>query len=100
MGGVYGTQMGMRFEVIIYSEHLDATKALASPQENIPPKVTRTLECRLVIDPFQAKSIAQWLTAHVNAFENQYGHIPSPEELQQKVANTEAEDKKSTTGVA
>ena len=58
------------------------------------------MECRLIIDPFQAKSIAQWLTAHVNAFESQYGHIPSPEELQQKTANTEADETKKTTGVA
>ena len=100
VGGVFGTPIGMRFEVIIYSEHLDPTKALASAQQNIQAKVSRTLECRLIIDPFQAKSIAQWLTAHVNAFESQYGHIPSPEELQQKTANTEADETKKTTGVA
>ncbi len=99
VGGVYGTPLDMRFEIIIYSEHLDATKALASAQTNIPFKFSRTLECRLVLDPFRAKDIAKWLTAHVIAFEKQYGHILTPEERQQKAASTEAEDKKMTTGV-
>jgi hypothetical protein len=93
VGGIYGTQMFMHFEVNIYSKHLDATKGLASGQTNIPAKVSRTLECRLIIDPFHAKLIGQWLMAQVSAFEKQYAHIPSVEELQQKTANAEAEDK-------
>jgi hypothetical protein len=89
VGGVYGSPMGMRFEVIVYSEHLDATKALASAQQNTNAKVSRTLECRLVIDPLQAKAIAQWLTAHVNAFESQYGHIPSAEDWERNATSNE-----------
>ena len=77
--------VGMRFEVVLYSEQLEVAKALSSVQTIMPPSVSRTLECRLIIDPFQAKSIAQWLTAQVNAFEKQFGHIPSTEELQEKL---------------
>jgi len=86
--------VGMRFEVVLYSEQLEVARALSSVQTPMPPSVSRILECRLIIDPFQAKSIAQWLTAQVNAFEKQFGHIPSAEELQEKATGTEAENKK------
>ncbi len=98
VGGAYSTQNGMRFEVMVYSEHVEVSEALASVQQIIPTKYIRTLECRLVIDPFRAKLITQTLTAQLNAFEQQWGHIPSNEELQQKSANTE-EAKKKTAGV-
>jgi hypothetical protein len=98
VGGVYGMPVGMRFEVVLYSEQLEVAKALSSVQTIMPPSVSRTLECRLIIDPFQAKSIAQWLTAQVNAFEKQFGHIPSTEELQEK-ASIEADNKKENKGV-
>jgi hypothetical protein len=94
VGGVYGMPVGMRFEVVLYSEQLEVARALSSVQTPMPPSVSRILECRLIIDPFQAKSIAQWLTAQVNAFEKQFGHIPSAEELQEKTISSEAENKK------
>jgi len=94
VGGVYGMPVGMRFEVVLYSEQLDVARALSSVQTPIPPSVSRILECRLIIDPFQAKLIAKWLTAQVNAFEKQFGHIPSAEELQEKTISSEAENKK------
>jgi hypothetical protein len=83
----------MNFEVIVYSEQFEVGEALAPPNMIAPPKVNRTIECRLIIDPFQAKSIVQWLTAQVNAFERQFGHIPSAEEIQQQ--NLEQEKKKT-----
>jgi hypothetical protein len=97
VGGIYTARMGMHFEVSIFSEHLDEMKALAQP--NMPAKVSRTLECRLIIDPFHTKIIAQWLMGQVDAYENQFGHIPTAEEMQQKMANTEAKDNKNTTSV-
>lgn len=97
VGGVYGMPLGMHFEVIIYSEQFEVGEALASPNMIAPPKVNRTIECRLIIDPFQAKSIVQWLTAQVNAFERQFGHIPSAEEIQQQ--NLEQEKEKQNKGV-
>ena len=97
VGGVYGMPLGMHFEVIIYSEQFEVQDALASPNMTAPPKVNRTLECRLIIDPFQAKSIVQWLTAQVDAFERQFGHIPSAEEIQQQ--NLEQDKEKKHKGV-
>jgi len=99
VGGVYGMPLGMHFEVIVYSEQFEVAGALSSAQMTMPPRVNRTIECRLIIDPFQAKSIVQWLTTQVNAFEKQFGHIPSAEELQQKAASTEADNEKKNNGV-
>jgi len=98
VGGVYGMPLCMHFEVIVYSEQFEVAGALSSVQMTMPPRVNRTIECRLIIDPFQAKSIIQWLTTQVNAFEKQFGHIPSAEELQQK-ASAEAENENKNKGV-
>src|SRR2546428_505231 len=72
VGGVYGMPLGMHFEVIVYSEQFEVAGALSSAQMTMPPRVNRTIECRLIIDPFQAKSIVQWLTTQVNAIENHF----------------------------
>src|SRR5215813_11503687 len=89
VGSVYGALLDMRFEMIIYSEHVESPKALESGQTNIPLKISRTSE---IMDPFNLKAIAQWLMAQVDAFEKQYGYIMTAEERQQ-TASTEAEDK-------
>jgi hypothetical protein len=99
VGGVYGMPLGMHFEVIVYSEQFEVAGALSSAQMTMPPRVNRTIECRLIIDPFQAKSIVQWMTTQVDAFEKQFGHIPSAEELQQKAASNEAENEKKNKRV-
>jgi hypothetical protein len=63
---------------------------------NEKPIVNRTLECRLIMDPFQAKIISQWLTNHVNEYERQFGRIPSPEEIQVNAASPESANSKNT----
>jgi hypothetical protein len=98
VGGVFGGPLDTRFEITIFSQHYEASKALASGQQtNDPLKLSRTLECRFVIDPFNLKLIVHWLMGQINAFEKQYGHILTAEE--RIAASTEAEDKKKTTGV-
>jgi hypothetical protein len=92
VGGIYTARMGMHFEVTVYSEHLDEMKALAATQPNIPVKLNRAVECRLIIDPFHTKIIAQWLMGQVNAYEQQFGPIPSAEDMVQKGANTQPEN--------
>jgi hypothetical protein len=100
VGGAFGGQLGMRFEVTIYSQHYEASKVFLSEQQpNDPLDLSRTLECRLVIDPSTFKILVHWLTGQLNAFESQYGQIPTPEEIQQKIASIEAEAKKKTTGI-
>jgi hypothetical protein len=92
--------LGMRFEVTIYSQYYEASKAFLSEQQpNEPLNLGSVLECRLVIDPSTFKSLVHWLTGQLNEFESQYGPIPTPEEIQQKIASIEAENKKKTTGV-
>jgi hypothetical protein len=100
VGSVYGALLDMRFEMIIYSQHVESPKALKSGQTNIPLKISRTSECRLIMDPFNLKAIAQWLMGQVDAFEKQYGHIMTAEERQQTASTeTEDKDKKNTTNV-
>ncbi|MGA8084227.1 MAG: hypothetical protein WB988_20435 [Candidatus Nitrosopolaris sp.] len=82
------------------TQHYEASKAFLSElQPNDPLKFSRTLECRLVIDPYIFKNLVHWLTGQLSAFEGQYGQIPTAEEQQQKMASIEVEDEKKTTGV-
>lgn len=93
VNGVFGGHRAMFFEIVVYSDELKATKALSSAQV-APDKSTvkRTLECRLLIDPYQAKSIALWLNQHVAEYEKLFGRIPSPEELNAKAGNPDKSD--------
>lgn len=100
VNGVFGGPRGMYFEVVIFSDELKVVKALSTA--NITPEkstISRTLECRLIIDPLQAKDIAQWLTKHVNEYEKHFGRIPSPEEIQGKPADPESANDKNTKAV-
>jgi hypothetical protein len=54
VGSVMGTPVSMRFEMIIYSEHIEPSGDLAQGQTNIQIKLSRTPECRLVMDPMTA----------------------------------------------
>jgi len=83
--GILGHFKSMYMEAILYSDEIKAAKALSQAQ--LAPEKTsikRTLECRLIIDPFQAKIIANWLNTNIQTYEKQFGRIPSPEELQAK----------------
>jgi len=101
VGGVFGGPLDTRFELTIFSQHYEASEGFASGQQtNDPLKLSRTLECRLIIDPFNLKAIAQWLMGQVEVFEKQYGHILTVEERQQKAASAEEDAKKKTSGVA
>ena len=85
VNGVYGSHRPQYFEVILYSEEVDAKDVLASPENpQIRPTVKRTLETRLVINPFTAKSILYWLNQNVAEYERLFGRIPSPEEVNSK----------------
>lgn len=91
VNGVFGGPRGMYFEVTLYSDEVKTGQAL-STFEISPHKATisRTLECRLIIDPLQAKSIAQWLTRHITEYEKKFGRIPLPDELQNKPESPES----------
>jgi hypothetical protein len=89
VSGAYGGAKPMYFDVVLYSDEYRPIKDLSTTKTaNEKPIVNRTLECRLIIDPFQAKIFSQWLANHVNEYEKQYGRIPSAEEVYGKAAVT------------
>ena len=85
VNGIFGgVRMGY-MEAVVYSEESELTKALGSMQINANrAEVNRVLECRLVIDPIQLKSIAIWMNKQVEDYEKIFGRIPSPEEVANK----------------
>ena len=82
VSGVFGGHRPGFFEAIVYTDELVADDALSS----IPPateriKIKRVLQCRLVMDPVQAKNLLQWLKQHIDRYEKEFGEIkPAPKE--------------------
>lgn len=87
VGGLYGLLNGAHYEIYLYSQYFDPAKPLETFDSSsaYPTKYSRILECRLLIDPINVKSIARWLTEKVNEYEEQFGNIPSAEFQQQTV---------------
>jgi hypothetical protein len=101
VGGVFGGPLDMRFELTIFSQHYEASKGFESgKQTDDPLRVSRTLECRLVIDPYNFKTIAHWFTGLLNDFERLYGPIITPEERQQKAISTQTDKEKESSSNA
>ena len=99
VSGAYGGVRPMYFEVVLYSDEFKLTKVLSTAKTSDKPLVNRTIECRLIIDPFQAKIISQWLASHVNEYESKFGRIPSPEEIQDKAPSSKSDNNKNTKTV-
>ncbi len=82
VNGVIGGHRPGFFEVIIYSEEMIAEDSLATLRpEPSKVRIRRTLQCRLIIDPVQAKSLAKWLTHHISEYEKTFGRIITPDEI-------------------
>ena len=72
-------------DITIYSEQSDFVAALEThPVSSSRVKIKRIIECELVINPMELKSIHQWLGQKINEFEKLFGPIRSPEEVQSK----------------
>jgi hypothetical protein len=72
-------------EAVVYSEERDIEKALEShPVAANRTRIKRTIECELLIDPMQMKSIHKWLGLKIKEFEQAFGNIPSPEEVESR----------------
>lgn len=100
VNGVFGGVRGAYLEVVIFSDEVKLINALST--FNISAEkatLSRTIEARLIMDPLQAKTIAQWLTSHVNEYEKQFGRIPSPEELHGKAVSQESVKDKNNKAV-
>lgn len=81
VNGVIGGHRPGFFEAIVYSEEMISEDALAKLRpEPSKIRVRRVLQCRLIIDPVQAKSLAKWLAQHVSEYEKTFGRIITPDE--------------------
>ena len=81
VNGMFGGHRPGYFEGVVYTDEMVATEALATV--NLAPErayIKRTIQCRLVMDPVTAKSIASWLNEHVKEYEAAFGKIPSGED--------------------
>lgn len=83
VAGVFGGITGGGLDAIVYSEERRADKALETPQIS-PSKmyIQRSVELGLFIDPLQMKAIHRWLGEKIAEYEQLFGNIPSPEEIE------------------
>ncbi|MFB0543875.1 MAG: DUF3467 domain-containing protein [Candidatus Bathyarchaeia archaeon] len=78
--GVFGGSRSGLFEMVCYTDELSAEEALSSIiPDGSKVYIKRTLRCRLVLTPIQAKALLNWLTQSLNQYEKQFGKIPLPE---------------------
>jgi len=79
--GVFGGTRAGLFEMVCYSDELNAEEALASIiPDGSKVNVKRTLECRLVLTPIQAKGLLNWLSQSLDQYEKQFGKVPVVEQ--------------------
>ncbi len=84
--GFFGAVQPFGLEATVYSTHrTNMDKVLAT--EPISPNratVKRVVECDLIIDPLQMKSLHQWLGSKIKEYEKIFGVISSPEEVESR----------------
>jgi|GEM_PF-1429330 hypothetical protein len=78
VNGIYGGARSGYFEFDIVSEQSDFKQALGSPVLAFDKTIIRrTIECKLVVDPVQAKSWIPFLQNQVQQYEKIFGPIMS-----------------------
>jgi hypothetical protein len=58
-----------------------------APEQQIEPNtiyIKRTIETRLTVNPFQAKALLALLSKNIKDYEDVFGKLPSPDEIQQR----------------
>jgi hypothetical protein len=81
VNGIFGGHRPGYFEGIVYTDELEGKEALSTVQlASERAYIKRTIQCRLVLDPVTAKSIAKWLNEHISQYEQVFGKIPTPED--------------------
>jgi hypothetical protein len=74
--GVFGGSRSGLFEMVCYTDELDAKEVLSSIiPDGSKVYVKRTLQCRLVLTPIQAKVLLNWLSKSLEQYEMQFGQI-------------------------
>jgi hypothetical protein len=82
---IFGGIVPAGVEATVYSEERDIEKAIESvPINATRTRIKRTIECELLIDPMQMKSIHNWLGQKIKDYEQAFGTIPSPEEVESR----------------
>lgn len=78
--GIFGGPRPGFFEWIVYTDETVADDALAAiPQPDISRVyIKRTLQCRIVTSPEEAKALAEWLNNNIKQYEKQFGKIRLP----------------------
>lgn len=82
VAGVLGSARPGGVNAIVYSERTDPVDSLKAMQPQ-PQRIVlrRTVECELMLDPQQLKSLHIWLGSKIKEYERLFGRIPSPEEV-------------------
>jgi hypothetical protein len=84
VNGVFGGHRPGFFEAVVYTDEMMADEALSkAPPLSEKVKIRRILQCRLIMDPIQAKSLFNWLSNHIKEYEKLFGKIVLPSELPQ-----------------
>ena len=74
--GFVARRQGVNFEFVIWSERPELAETLAENPPNVQKThMKRTVECRLLMDPFQAKLLLKSIQNMVKEYENIFGKI-------------------------
>ena len=92
IGGLFGTIQSFGLEAFVYSNHLQIEEVIATePASTEKTIVKRTIECELLADPIQMKSIYKWLGTKIEEYEKVFGMIPSLQEIESKAQGKSSE---------
>jgi len=84
--GFFGSVQPFGLETTVYSTHRTNMDKVLSTEPMSPNRasIKRIVECELVIDPMQMKSLHQWLGLKIKEYEKIFGQIPAPEEVESR----------------
>lgn len=83
--GIWGGHNAGFFEWVVYTDEVVVEDTLATiPPDSAKAYIKRTLQCRLYLNPFQAKIHAEWLSRHIAEYEKRFGEIVLSKEQAQK----------------
>lgn len=85
-GGFFGSIQPYGLEATVYSNQRTGMDKVMSTEPISPSRSTlkRIVECELIIDPMQMKSLYNWLDKKIKEYEKIFGNIPSPEEVESR----------------
>jgi len=83
--GIFGGHNAGFFDWVVYTDEVMVDDSLATiPPDSAKVYIKRTLQCRLHLNPFQAKIHAEWLSRHIAEYEKEFGEIVLSKEQAEK----------------